>query len=187
MLGFTVKSEPTSNSSALWGLAAERVAREALLRVARHRQADSEAEEGTSSISNFGIADYNRRFQNCSIEIEKSYLLTRALRRSRKHPFSIRQLDCPGITSIGSILRPRTLNGDLVALFQRILLPALPRQHVRTSHLALPFSDSTFLVLSLEVNPDMRIRPFHFRHGSRQVNRFAGIKLRRKRMVSDQS
>src|ERR1700728_540986 len=84
--------------------------------------------------------------------------------RAREHALAARQFYGPSVTGVGPVLRTKTLNGSLIANFQRISAPAVAGKRIGRTALTLPMSHRAAVVLGVQINPDVRIHPVQFRN-----------------------
>src|SRR5262245_37006487 len=106
-----------------------------------------------------------------------------AARGSGKDTAAVRELDRPRVAGMRSILRERAVDLDRIADLQRIRSPAVARQRVRRSALALPRLHGAAIVFHVEVHPNVWIGPLDFRHGADERDGLAGVEFRRERMM----
>src|SRR5438034_8008743 len=102
-----------------------------------------------------------------------------ATRGTGKYAPAIRKLDQTGVARLRAVLRQHAIDGDLVARLQGVAAPAVPRQRIRRTALALPVLQAPLSVLHIQINPDVGIRPLELRHGARQRHGLARIELGR--------
>ena len=82
--------------------------------------------------------------------------------RSREHLASVWELDHPCVRDLVRRLRTKALDNHLMALAQRVPVPAISHQPVRRPELEVPQLKLPRLVLPLDINPGMGVRPFEF-------------------------
>src|SRR5204863_2405621 len=82
-----------------------------------------------------------------------------ATRGTGKYGAAVRKLGDADVAGLRAVLRHEALNRDRVAVFQRILAPAVPRQGIGSAPFALPRLHSSLGVLHIQVHPDMWIHP----------------------------
>ena len=75
------------------------------------------------------------------------------------------------------------LNGQLGAHFQRPLGESAPQHDVGAAAFDHPIGDGAVRILHVDVNPGVRIDPFHLGDRSRQMDRLAAVELRLKRVM----
>src|SRR5689334_15633229 len=73
-----------------------------------------------------------------------------AARGSGKHAAAVGELHHARVAGLRSVLRERAVDRDLVAELQRVRAPAVARQRVRRTALALPRLDDAVVVLDVE-------------------------------------
>src|SRR2546428_3163282 len=96
-----------------------------------------------------------------------------------------RHRNSPGVAAVAAILGQRSGHDDLVTEFHRLALPAASLKSVWRTHLETPIRGGAILVLHIDVEPYVGIRPFHLRYKTLHCHWFVGIKFRRKGMVCD--
>src|SRR6185312_3018287 len=102
----------------------------------------------------------------------RSEHLTRALAR-----------DAARIRVIAAIARKPALDVDRLADREAVLLPARLLQHVWRAHLEAPVRHLARLVLHVDEDVDVRVRPLEARHHSRHLDRLVRVELRAERVV----
>src|SRR5665213_2616879 len=105
--------------------------------------------------------------------------------RTAENLAAVRQDDLTGVGGLVVVLGAETFDRYLVAHFERIPCPTHAGQSVRRAVLALPMLRGAALVGHIHVNPDVRVRPFHLRHGPLQRHRLLDIELGRKGVMSE--
>jgi hypothetical protein len=94
------------------------------------------------------------------------------------------QRDGPRVHALGSVLRQPAVDGDLFADLERFAAPARALQAMRRTHLGAPVGDlSGLIVLDVDIEPHVRIRPFELGDDSRQRDFLVSVELRRKGMM----
>jgi hypothetical protein len=106
-------------------------------------------------------------------------------RRSAEHSAAIRQRYSASIGhGAGSVLGKKTFHGDMIADLKRILPPALLEQNRNRAQLTVPVRHfPAALIFDIDVKVRVRIHPFHFRDGARQLDGLVEIVLRLERVV----
>src|SRR5262249_44597977 len=109
---------------------------------------------------------------------QSSVLRTAIILTRRRHGLSVRKGDHPscGHKRIG--LGAVALNGDLLAFFQRIFLPALLLHATRARSLEVPLTDLAPGIRHAELHDNMRIRPVDPRDLAAQLHWRVGVKFR---------
>src|SRR5438874_6600136 len=82
---------------------------------------------------------------------------------SREHAAAVRELHHARVAGLRSVFGERAVDRDRVAHLQRVRAPAVARQRVRRTALALPGLHGAVVVLHIEIDPDVRVRPFELR------------------------
>src|SRR5262249_14377904 len=98
---------------------------------------------------------------------------------------SVRELYRAPVAGLRSVLRQRAVDRDRVADLQRIGAPAVARERIWRSALALPRLHGAFVVLHVQIDPDVRVLPFEFRHRALQRDRLVRVELGGKRVMGN--
>src|SRR4029453_6268078 len=103
-------------------------------------------------------------------------------RRSGEHTVAVSNRHDPGIGPQRAILCQRPFDGDVVSHFERLARPPAPNEEVGAAQLKAPIGFLALLVLDVQIDPRMRIGPFHFRDRAGHRRRFLGVVFRSERM-----
>jgi len=87
-----------------------------------------------------------------------------------KHLTTAWQSDERGVALVAAVLRAIALHLDLIAGLQVRLFPAAGSQAGGAAQFETPFCDFAFSILSVDVQPRVRIDPLEFRHCARNRN-----------------
>ena len=97
--------------------------------------------------------------------------------RADKQFFSIGERDDAAVRSIRSILRLETLDQNFRPGQQGILRPAAAEERVWSGGFNHPIRDFAVFTLHVDVDPCVRINPFHLRDGSAKFDGLRRVKL----------
>src|SRR6185369_17424686 len=110
-------------------------------------------------------------------------LLSVRIGASRENPVSVRHFHGTRAASPRTIFGEPPFDHDLIPGFDRILAPPIAREPVRSPTLALPFRHRAAGIFDVQIQPNMRIRPFEFCQRTFQLDGLVPIEFSRKRMM----
>ena len=96
---------------------------------------------------------------------------------------AVRQMHGARVGHVPLVFRQEAVDRDERACRKRVTVPPLPHQAVRRPELEVPVRDLAVGILDFNVDPGMRIDPFHLGHLSLQLHRFFLVELRGEGMV----
>src|SRR6186997_2393545 len=116
----------------------------------------------------------------------QTLLLGTFVRRARagrpdEQLLAIRERDVAAIGTIRTILGLESFDENLGTLGQRVLRPTATQQRIRCAAFNHPALDlARRWILHVDVDPRVRVDPFHLHYGAAQLHRALGIELGRK-------
>src|SRR6185503_4742715 len=129
------------------------------------------------------------RSWRCSVETERLLLLGSFVGRARagrtdEQLLAVRERDVAPVGPIRTVLGLEAFDEDLSALGERGLVPTTAEQRVwRAAFDHPPFHLPSGRVLHVDVNPGMRVDPFHLHDRAPQLDRTLGVEFSRKGVV----
>src|SRR5437763_14323282 len=106
--------------------------------------------------------------------------------RTDEQLLAVLELDVAAVGAVRAVLGLVTLDEDFRARKERRLGPAAAQQRVGSAGLDHPVRHAAVGVLDVEINPRVRIDPFHLRDGALQLDGLLRVKLRGEGMVREQ-
>src|SRR5688572_8183453 len=104
-------------------------------------------------------------------------------RRADEQLLAVREGDVTAVRAVRTVLRLETLDDDLGALGQRVLVPAAAEQSVRCATFNHPALHLAVVALHVDVNPGMRIDPLHLDDSALHLDGLLRVELGRERVV----
>src|SRR2546425_5606241 len=108
------------------------------------------------------------------------------LQRAWKHLSPIREREDIAGRVVRTIFRAKSLDHNGLANFQSVLSETLSDGHSRRQTREAPCCDVAFIVLHIDIEPDVGIHPLHSLDQTSHFDRLGHIELSRFRMVREQ-